>query len=114
MEKRSFSERCYEILKSVPRGRVTTYQALARALGTKGCRAVGSVLHRNPHAPRVPCHRVVRSDGSIGGFARGLAQKIKLLEREGVRIKAGKIENFWRVFAPPKPSPLSARAKRSC
>lgn len=89
-----FALRCYELLKQVPPGKVTTYGELAHALHTKAFRAVGQVLHRNPFAPQVPCHRVVSSDGSLGGFALGQKKKIELLKKEGVRVQDLKIENF--------------------
>src|SRR3989344_3450515 len=89
-----FSTRVYTLLKKVPRGRVTTYKALAEALGTKAYRAVGNALNKNPHAPIVPCHRVVKSDGSIGGYSEGVRKKIKLLEKEGVVVRNGFVEEF--------------------
>ncbi|MDP3992320.1 MAG: MGMT family protein [Nanoarchaeota archaeon] len=88
---KSFTERCYEILKKVPKGKVTTYKALARKLGTKAYRAVGNAMNRNPRAPHVPCHRVVCSDGRVGGFASGTRKKISMLKREGIKIINGKI-----------------------
>ncbi len=89
-----FQQRVYELCKQVPRGKVTTYKAIADALGIKGYRAVGMVLNRNPFAPKVPCHRVVAADGSIGGFAHGVVRKIELLKKEGVIIKNGKVVDF--------------------
>ena len=83
----SFNERCYALLRSVPRGKVTTYKALAEALGTHAYRAVGNAMNKNPYAPRVPCHRVIASDGSLGGFASGVKKKITLLKKEGIEIK---------------------------
>jgi len=88
---KSFSERCYEILRKVPKGKVTTYKKIAAALGTKAYRAVGNAMNRNPHAPHVPCHRVVCSDGRVGGFASGTRKKISMLKREGIKIVKGKI-----------------------
>lgn len=89
--KLSFTKRCYALLRHVPRGKVTTYKAIAEVLGTKAYRAVGNAMNKNPCAPRVPCHRVVCSDGSIGGFARGVKKKAAMLRKEGVEIKKGKI-----------------------
>ena len=91
---KSFSEECYRILRTVPKGRVTTYKAIAEALGTKAYRAVGTAMNRNPYAPKVPCHRVVNSDGTLGGFASGPIKKKKMLKAEGINIKAGKVEDF--------------------
>ncbi|MBI5398840.1 MGMT family protein [Candidatus Woesearchaeota archaeon] len=89
-----FNERVYELLRRVPAGKVTTYAELAHALGTKAYRAVGNAMNKNPYAPLVPCHRVVKSDGCIGGFALGCEKKIALLEKEGVYVKNGKIVGF--------------------
>lgn len=87
----SFSRRVYELCVLVPQGKVTTYKAIAEKLGTKSYRAVGQALRGNPFSPRVPCHRVVRSDGSLGGFmgwkeGGKVMEKWKLLEGEGVAI----------------------------
>jgi methylated-DNA-[protein]-cysteine S-methyltransferase len=74
---------------AVPRGKVTTYGALAAHLGRPGAsRAVGNALANNPFPLIVPCHRAVRSDGGLGGFQGGLAMKRVLLEHEGVAIDA--------------------------
>lgn len=89
----SFAEKIYAALRRVPRGRVTTYAALAKAVGKpRAVRAVGNALNKNPYAPKVPCHRVVRSDGALGGFASGPAKKAGMLRSEGVEIKKGKID----------------------
>lgn len=65
-------------------GETRSYAWVAREIGKpKAARAVGSALNRNPFAPEVPCHRVIRSDGSIGGFAQGTEQKREMLKREG-------------------------------
>ena len=93
-EEKKFAERCYALLKQVPPGKVTTYKELAQALGGKAYRAVGAVLNKNPYAPVVPCHRVVMSDGQLGGFAKGVRAKIKLLEQENILIADGKIADF--------------------
>jgi methylated-DNA-[protein]-cysteine S-methyltransferase len=88
----NFNERCYKLLRKVPRGKITTYREIARALKSKAYRAVGNAMNKNPYAPKVPCHRVVRSDGNIGGFARGTKEKISMLRKEGIEIKNGKID----------------------
>lgn len=88
----NFNERCYALLRKVPKGKVTTYKALASALGTKAYRAVGNAMNKNPYAPEVPCHRVVGSDGSLVGFASGLKNKTSLLTKEGIVIQNGKID----------------------
>ena len=85
----SLAKECYKLLHKIPKGKVTTYKVLAGALGTKGYRAIGQILKRNPNPISCPCHRVVSSDGKIGGFAFGSAKKIELLGGEGVNIKNG-------------------------
>jgi len=89
--KNSFNERCYSLLKKVPKGKVTTYKDLAEALNTKAYRAVGNAMNKNPYAPEVPCHRVIKSNGDVGGFSSGVNSKIKLLQSEGIKIQDGKI-----------------------
>jgi methylated-DNA-[protein]-cysteine S-methyltransferase len=94
----NFNEQVWAICRKVPKGRVTTYKAIAQTLGTKAYRAVGNAMHNNPYAPEVPCHRVVKSNGELGGFARGKLAKKKLLEKEGIRLKDGKIADFQKVL----------------
>jgi len=79
-------------LRKVPKGKVTTYKALANELGTAAYRAVGNAMNKNPHAPKTPCHRVINADGRLGGFASGLENKKKLLKAEGVKIENEKID----------------------
>lgn len=88
----SFNEKVWAICARVPKGKVTTYAAIARKLGTVAYRAVGNAMNKNPYAPRVPCHRVVGSDGSLTGFAAGLEKKKRLLQAEGVAFAKGKVD----------------------
>lgn len=116
--KKTFNEKCYDLLRKVPKGRVTTYKEIAQALGTKGYRAVGNAMNKNPYGyyvifsetvrncpsairgkvkenrrfSLVPCHRVIKSNGEIGGFASGTKNKLNLLKKEGIEIKKGKID----------------------
>ena len=77
----------------IPRGRVTTYKSLAKVVGNpRAARAAGNACNANPDAPRTPCHRVIASDGSLGGYAHGLKRKAALLKAEGVEIAGGKID----------------------
>src|ERR1051325_5320408 len=87
----SFKEKVWALTARVPKGQVTTYKAIARKLNTRAYRAVGNALNRNPYSPAVPCHRVVGSDGSLTGFAGGLAKKQRMLAREGITIFRGKV-----------------------
>ncbi|HLC33280.1 MAG TPA: MGMT family protein [Candidatus Nanoarchaeia archaeon] len=97
----TFATKVYELCSNIPPGKVSTYGAIALVLNSSP-RAVGQALRCNPFAPKVPCHRVVASDGRIGGFmgmTRGkeIARKIQLLKEEGVVILEGKILAFEQV-----------------
>lgn len=94
----NFNERVYGVCKRIPKGRVCTYGEIARFLDCKAYRAVGNAMNKNPHWPIVPCHRVVKSDGNVGGFASGVRNKIKLLKKEGIKIKDNRIIDFDKVL----------------
>ena len=85
----NFNEKVWEMCKLIPSGKVSTYKEIGKKIG-KGqvYRAVGNALKRNPNAPKVPCHRVVCSDGSLGGYCGEMEsrKKIKLLENEGIEL----------------------------
>jgi len=83
---KSFDKDCYKLLLKIPEGKVTTYKEMAEALDTKAYRAVGQAMNRNPNLVTVPCHRVVNSNGEVGGYAVGSARKIELLREEGVEV----------------------------
>tara|TARA_E500000178_G_scaffold190750_1_gene188827 strand:- start:223 stop:543 length:321 start_codon:yes stop_codon:yes gene_type:complete len=83
---KSFDERCYDLLLKIPKGKVTTYKKMAEALDIKAYRAVGQSMNRNPCLVEVPCHRVVKSNGEVGGYAGGSARKTELLREEGVEV----------------------------
>ena len=83
---KTFDQRCYDLLLQIPKGKVTTYREIAHALGSKAYRAVGQAMNRNPNLVKVPCHRVVKSNGEVGGYAGGLSRKIELLRQEGVDV----------------------------
>jgi len=94
-------ELVYSLAKQVPKGKVTSYGGLAAAIGRpEAARAIGSIMHVNPYAPVVPCHRVVHKDGRVGGFGdrRGVAKKIELLADEGVMVKDGRVKDFEKVY----------------
>lgn len=94
-----FVREVYRAVKKIPRGRVSTYGLIALAAGRpKASRAVGNVLRKNPYLPAVPCHRVVRSDGRVGGYAQGGRAKVKLLRRENVIIRRGRIVDFKKAL----------------
>jgi O-6-methylguanine DNA methyltransferase len=83
-----FRQRVYRALLLVPPGKVTTYGAIARFLGSRAYQAIGQALKANPCAPAIPCHRVIASDGSLGGYGGKLysRKKAELLCREGIVI----------------------------
>lgn len=97
-----FSDKLYKICKKIPKGKITTYKEIAKAIKTKNYRAIGQVLKKNSTPCFVPCHRVVRSDGYIGGYfgnKKVMIEKKKiLLRKEGIKIKGNKIENFSSSF----------------
>lgn len=79
----TFSEQVYKVVKKIPKGQVLMYKEVARRTGRpKAYRAVGNILNKN-FDPSIPCHRVIRSDGKIGGYNRGKNSKIKILKKEG-------------------------------
>lgn len=83
----AFQRKVLSFLTEVPCGSVITYQALAGAIGApRAARAVGNALHTSPIAIFVPCHRVVRADGLIRGYAGGFSRKAQLLRAEGVAV----------------------------
>jgi len=85
----------YRQLLRVPEGKVTTYGDLAKAVGLKnGQRAIGMIMKKNPFPVIVPCHRVVKSDGKIGGYVYGEKVKSQMLVKEGIKIKDGRIIDF--------------------
>ncbi len=82
-----FQHLVYQGLLDIPEGKVTTYAGLAHHIGRpKAVRAVGTALGKNTQIGEIPCHRVVRGDGSVGQFALGSDEKIKMLRAEGVQI----------------------------
>jgi len=105
-----FQEKCYAVLRKVSRGKVTTYKEIAKALNSKAYRAVGTAMNKNPYAHTispeairnrrsvfrgdskrnsgfflVPCHRVINSNGDVGGFFSGTDKKIKLLKKKELK-----------------------------
>lgn len=87
----SFTEKVRSVVRKIPKGKVLTYAEVARRAGSPGAvRAVGNILTKN-RDPEVPCHRVVRSDGGVGGFFWGTAKKVEILKKEGVNINKEKI-----------------------
>ena len=91
----NFEKKVYSVCKKIPLGKLSTYKKVATAIGNpKASRAVGNALNKNPLSPNVPCHRVIRSDGFVGDYAKGTRKKVALLRTEGIRIKNNKVVNL--------------------
>mgnify|MGYP001565224401 CR=1 FL=1 len=87
-----FEKKVFRAVKKISRGQVATYKQIAKQAGRpKAARAVGSALKKNPKLIVVPCHRVIKSNGEIGGYVLGVKKKISLLKKEDVKIINGKI-----------------------
>jgi O-6-methylguanine DNA methyltransferase len=88
---KNFKEKVYQIVKKIPKGKVLTYKKVAKLAGfPRAWRAVGNVLNKNRDL-KIPCHRVIRSDGKVGGYREGTKKKNFLFKKEGIKIKRGKI-----------------------
>ena len=84
---KTFKEKVFEVVKKIPKGKTMTYKEVAKRTGSPNAsRAVGSILKTN-YDPKIPCHRVIRSDGLAGEYNRGRQNKIKLLKKEGALSK---------------------------
>ena len=98
------SEDVYSMLLTIPKGKVSTYGDLAKALGNPAAsRHVGKILSKNPNPIKVPCHRVIMSNGKIGGYAFGTVKKRELLQNEGVIFADDhRVNEFTKVRYYPK------------
>lgn len=95
----NLEQQVYKKLTEVPQGKVTSYGELARAVGLKnGQRVIGQIMKKNPYPVIIPCHRVVKSDGKVGGYAFGDKIKTNMLKKEGLTIKDGKILDWNKKF----------------
>ena len=84
-----FQLKVWKYLKKIPKGQIRTYSDVAMAINKpKSVRAVANAIGKNPYAPKIPCHRVIRSDGSLGGYSGkgGINTKRKLLKSEGILL----------------------------
>ena len=85
-----FQLKVWKYLKTIPKGKVKTYKQVAIGIKKpRAARAVANACAKNPYAPKIPCHRVIRSDGGLGGYSAkgGIRQKLRLLKSEKVLIK---------------------------
>ncbi len=82
-----FEKKVYKAILKIPKGQTRTYEWVAREIKSpRSSRAVGNALNKNPYPVIVPCHRIIRKNGKLGGFAKGVSIKKKLLVREGVKL----------------------------
>ena len=90
-ERKNFTERVLQVVRDIPRGEVLTYKEVARCAGNpRAYRAVGTIMSKN-FKSNVPCHRVIKSDGNLGGYNRGgTSQKLKKLKQEGLTVYGNK------------------------
>lgn len=87
----SFQQKVFRIVRRIPPGKVLSYKQVAKLAGyPKAYRAVGNILNKNKD-PKIPCHRVIRSNGLVGSYNRGVKKKIALLKREGIIIYHGQV-----------------------
>jgi len=85
--KNTFTKRVYDVVKKIPKGRTMTYKEVAQTAGSpRAWRAVGNILKKNKN-PILPCYRVIRSNGKIGGYKWGKKKKMNLLKKEGLKLK---------------------------
>ena len=95
----NIEKQVYKKLTEVPQGKVTTYGELAKAVGLKnGQRMIGQIMKKNPYPVIIPCHRVVKSDGKVGGYAYGENIKTNMLLKEGIKIQDGKILDWNKKY----------------
>jgi len=91
----NFQEKVYQICKKIPKGKVSTYKEIAKKLRNNP-RAVGNALNKNPYSFKkkgnIPCHRVIKSTGEVGGFNSGVRNKIRILKKEGISINNEKVD----------------------
>ncbi|MFH0832322.1 MAG: MGMT family protein [Candidatus Aenigmatarchaeota archaeon] len=95
----NFDERVLALLKKIPKGKVTTYKLIAKKMKTRAYRAIGSACHNNPKPIVIPCHRVVRNDGTIAFCCNSCYRKrIRLLRNDGIKIRRNMIVDFEKVL----------------
>lgn len=92
-----YENEIFRLLRKIPKGKVTTYSEIAKALGNpKLARHVGNVLNRNGRPDEIPCFKVVESNGRAGGYSLGAREKTRRLQLEGIKIENGKVKNLQK------------------
>ena len=99
----NLNQKIYSLCKKIPKGKISTYKEIGKALNTKAYQAIGQILKNNPYPFKVPCHRIVSSSGNISGYkgktkGKVIKEKIAFLKKEGIKVKNNKIENFGKVL----------------
>ena len=95
---KNFRNRVYEVVRRIPTGKVMTYKEVSLKAGfPRAWRAVGNILNKNKN-PKIPCHRVIKSNGEIGGYNLGKKKKLILLKKEGIKIKRRKKSRFFVIY----------------
>lgn len=95
---KGFNEKCYDLLKKVPKGKLTTYKIIAEKLETKAYRAVGNAMNKNKKLISIPCHRVVGINGDLTGYREGIDKKALLLKGEGIEILNNRVINLKKYL----------------
>jgi len=87
----NFKKKVLKVVRKIPKGKVLSYKEVAKLAGSpRAWRAVGNILNKNKD-PKIPCHRVIRSNGKVGGYRKGVENKITLLKREGLMIRGKRV-----------------------
>ena len=99
----NFAQKVYEVVKNIPKGKVMTYKQIGEKLNSKAYQAIGQALKNNPDPKNIPCHRVVKSNGEIGGYFGHIdddlsKKKEELLLTEGIKIVDGKVDKNWVIL----------------
>ena len=94
----NFNQQCYKLLSQIPKGKISTYKEIAKALNIKAYRAVGNAMAKNPNPIIVPCHRVINNDGLIGRYRLGVDKKITLLQKEGITITKKRVVGYEKII----------------
>jgi len=92
----------YDLVKQIPYGKISTYKELGKSLNSKAYQAIGQILKNNKNPELIPCYKIIKSNGEIGGYSgsnlENIKKKIQKLEKEGIKIKNNKIINFKKVL----------------
>ena len=95
----NFESKVLRVVRKIPKGRVTTYKFIAKKIGQpKAYRAVANALKKNHFLIKIPCHRVIRSNGELGGDILGPKRKLKILKREGIEFIRDKIRDKNKIL----------------